>query len=230
MFSVAITTYNRYEFVCEAIAEVLEDNRVVEIVISDDASTDDSFERLSERYKNEAKVRLFRNEHNLDCYRNKAAALTRVTGDWAVLFDSDNILTSAYLDALERCMPWDPCTAYLPVFAEPEFDYTAFEGITIDRRNVARYMRKDMFTCALNTANYFVNCSEYLRAWDGSIDPHTSDSIYQNYRWLSEGNRLYFTPGLKYFHRMHEQSHFLQNYQKTGRLANDIENRLLAMR
>ena len=231
MISLALTHYNRFKLLLEAIREVQDHPAISEIVISDDASTDGSWERLLRHFRTNSKVKLFRNERNLDCYANKAKAVERATCDWVILFDSDNILPLAYLETLLNKIPiWCPNSAYLPVFASPHFDYRAFTGLIVTRQNVAQFMGQRGFTTALNTANYFFNRNEYLKVWDGSVNPHTADSIYQNYRWLKAGNTLVFVRDLTYFHRVHSQSHYKLNCRKTGTFAREIETKLRNMR
>lgn len=237
MITLALTTYNRFDFVLEALKEVQDQPYIGEIVISDDASTDGSDVRLRRHFlaadspfRND-KVRIFRNEKNLDCYANKAKAVERSTGPWVILFDSDNILPMAYLNILlHGIKTWDRNTAYLPVFASPHFDYRAFQGLVVTRENVAKHLDKKNFTTALNTANYFFHRDEYLRVHDGTVNPHTADSIYMNYRWLEAGNSLVFVPGLTYFHRVHPGSHYKLNHKKTGSFANEVEAKLRALR
>jgi glycosyltransferase involved in cell wall biosynthesis len=214
--TLALTHFNRFAFLLEAVAQVINDPRIDEIVISDDASTDGSYRLLTEHFLPFPKVKLFRNERNVDCYANKRQAVGRATGEWVILFDSDNVLPVTYLDALFKLAPWAPQTAYLPVWAMPSFDYRAFSGLTVDRRTIGQHLNKTSFLTALNTANFFVNRAECLRLWNGSIDPNTNDSLFQNYNWLKGGNKLYFVPGLQYQHRVHDGSHFKQNNSKSG--------------
>ena len=228
--SVAIPTYNRFEMVVEAVSWVMDDPRITEIVICDDASTDDSFEKLGVWAAANPKVKLFRNEKNLDCYANKAQALRHATNDWVVLFDSDNIMGKLYLEALEKVSRWYDDCSYLPVFAEPYFDYREFEGQVINKSCVARYMTNSTFCCALNTANYLVHRQTYLSVWDPDVNPHTSDSIYMNYRLLEAGKCLLFVPGLSYVHRIHPQSHYVLNCYKTGGFAGEVERKLRALK
>lgn len=230
MITLALTNFNRFDFVLEAIKDVKDRWDISEIVISDDASTDGSFERLVAFFKGNAKVKLFRNERNLDCYANKAKAVELATRDWVVLFDSDNVIPSAYLDILQAHMPWRRDFAYLPTFAQPHFDYRSFEGLVVNQRNVAAHLKRKHFTTALNTANYFFCRNEYLRVWDKTVNPHTADSIYQNYRWLAGGNSLVFVRGLTYFHRVHSDSHYKQNNRKTGNFAKEVEHKLSQLR
>src|SRR4051812_27159120 len=100
MISLALTHYNRFQFLTECIEQIKDDPRIGEIVISDDASTDDSYNRLALRYAADEKIKLFRNETNLDCYANKREAVYQCRSAWVILFDSDNILTKEYLDVI----------------------------------------------------------------------------------------------------------------------------------
>lgn len=229
--SIALTHHNRFDMLREAVAAVEADPRVEEVVISDDASDDGSWERIVAEYYALPKYRLFRNARNLDCYANKAKAVERCEGDWVVLFDSDNVMGRDYLDALEQAQPWLDRTAYLPTFARPEFDYRKFEGTRVDRRNVAPWVADDTFRTALNTANYLVRRDEYLRAWDPDTDPVTADSIYMNLRWLEQGNSLYFVPGLAYEHRIHPGSHFMTRHNRRHEeFKASVERRLRELR
>lgn len=233
MITLCLTHYNRFEMLCEAISQVKDDKRIDQIVISDDCSTDGSYEKLVDTFGYQLKFRIYRNKHNLDCYANKYAAVEKaVPGSWVILLDSDNTISKNYIDTIVNQKPWFKCTAFLPVFAQPHFDYRAFSGVHIDKKNVARYMDKPSFSTALNTANHFFNRDEYLRVFDGSVDPNTNDSLYQNYRWLEKGNSLFFVPGLQYFHRVHPGSHFKHNNSKHGteEFRKDLINKLRALK
>ncbi len=224
--SLALTHFNRFYLLQECITPVINDPRIAEIVISDDASTDDSWAQLNYAYGNHPKVKLFRNPQNLDCYANKRMAVMRATKGWVILFDSDNILSSSYLDTLYAIPDWNPSTVYLPTWAKPHFDYRAFSGKTITRANVAQHMALRHFTTALNTANYFFHRAIYLAAWDSSVNPVTADSIYMALRLLQQGRRLAFVDGLHYFHRVHDGSHYKQNVKRTGGFARLVEDQL----
>lgn len=228
--TLALTHFNRFKLLIECISQVLNDPRIGEVVVCDDLSTDTSYGDLLFFFRNEPRVRLFQNALNLDCYRNKKTAVGHSTSPWTILFDSDNALTPAYLDALFALPKWESNTIYCPEFAEPHFDYTAFAGMMIDRHNVASLMDRPRFTCLLNTANYLVPTLGYLSVWDGRTEPHTADSIYMAYRWLSAGNRLFVVPGLRYFHRIHKGSHYKQNCHKTGNFASIVEAKLRALK
>lgn len=228
--SICIPTYERVDMLFEAFEKVYVDDRISEIIIVDDASSPDVFEKIRKRCFELSKVVLYRNANNRDCYENKYTALSYASNDWCILLDSDNIILPDYINAIfER--EWSDEIAYLPVFAKPHFDYRKFSGLLVSRENVSGFMDIDMFSTALNTANYFINRKNYLKAWTKDVNPVTADSIFMNYRWLDAGLKLFFVPGLEYEHRVHPGSHYQNNVSRTpaGFLA-DIENKLKQMK
>ena len=213
--SIAIPTFNRYEMTVESFVKVLGVDEVKEVVIVDDCSTDGSYEKLVEYFKDEPKVKVFRNEKNLDCYFNKKQAIEKCTGDWVILLDSDNLIDFGYLYSLFQILDWKKDTIYTPDFAMPSFSFQQFSGLLVTKGNVAKWIDEPMFEVMMNAANYFVNRNEYLKVWDGSIDPVTSDSIFTTYNWLNAGNKIQVVDGLHYQHRVHDGSHYQNNVHRT---------------
>lgn len=213
--SIAFTNYNRTDLLFEAIEPFLKDERVSEVVISDDASNENVFAEIKARYSLTSKVQIYRNDVTKDCYYNKRQAVKRATNDWVALLDSDNIFGRDFVDAIFAQRPWNQSWAYAPEFARPHFNFTAISGIAISRSNIASVLPNGNCSTMLNAMNYFVNRDEYLRIWDNSVDPVTSDSLFQNYNWLKAGNTIYVTPGLQYQHRVHDGSHYKQNVRRT---------------
>jgi glycosyltransferase involved in cell wall biosynthesis len=228
--TLAVPTHNRFALVLECVGSVIDDPRVGEIVLSDDCSTDGSYEALLHHFKDHPKVKLYRNKSNVDCYFNKRQAVELASSPWLILFDDDNVIKSDYLNVLFALPSWDADTVYCPEWAQPHFDYRKFAGVTVDKHSVHRYMHSPPFRTALNTCNYFVNRQSYLDVWDGSKNPHTADSIYQAHNWLRAGKKLSLVPGLRYFHRVHEGSHYKLNNKKTANFGKEVETWLLQMR
>jgi hypothetical protein len=114
----------------------------------------------------------------------------------------------------------------MPSFAAPMFDYKHLAGMIYDKSNVAAFLNEKMFDTMLNCMNYFVNRHQYIKVWQSDINPHTADSILQNYNWFAAGNAMYVVPGLEYFHRVHDGSHYRNNVHKTGNLYNEIIEKL----
>lgn len=215
--SVCLTHYNRVEMLYEAVSPFLQDPRVTEIVISDDASHLELYNTIYWQFASVDKVKIFRNETNQDCYLNKKLAIERATNEWVAILDSDNRFDKEYIDRLENL--WvaglNDKTVYQPEFAKPHFDFKHLSGVNLNRGNIAQWIDKGNTGTLLNAFNYFVNRSEYLKVFDGSIDPVTSDSIFHNYNWLKGGNSIYIVPGLQYEHRVHNGSHYQANVKRT---------------
>jgi glycosyltransferase involved in cell wall biosynthesis len=213
--SLAIPTFQRFDVLFESFKKVYHDERISEIVIVDDASDLDIFEKIRERASVMPKIKLIRNTNNRDCYQNKYTAMSYITNDFGILLDSDNVIDSSYLDIIFTYLPWSEKTIYTPSFAEPNFDFKAFEYLAITKHNVSQSMNDPIFETMLNAANYFVNKEQYLKTYDPDIDPVTSDSIYMAYRWLERGGTIFVCPGLKYFHRVWPESHYQKNVNRT---------------
>jgi len=234
LLSILIPTYNRADMTYECISSICEHDDL-EIVIVDDCSNIEIYEQVKERASKNHKIKLFRNETNLDCYFNKHKSVQLCSNDNVCLWDSDNVFGFDYLFHLFQLMKWEEDTAYLPSFAAPHFDYRKYEGLEITRENVHKYMDDPTFTCMLNTHNHFVNRKFYLKCWDGNTNPHTSDSIYMNYLWLKNGGKLYVVSGLTYQHRvdnhgMEEAGHYNTNNHKTGNFHSEVEQKLRELR
>ncbi len=219
--TICIPTWNRPQMTIESFVPVYKDERIKEFVIIDDASEEHNFIDLQSRCIPLLKTSLFRNPNNEDCYVNKAISVSYATTDYVCVFDSDNILNKEYIDAIFS-QEWDEKTVYCPVYAKPQFDYREFTNLEITKENVGDYLDKPMFQTALNTFNCFINRKEYLRVWDGTVDPVTSDSIYFMYCWLKAGNKIKFVEGMEYLHTVHDGSHYQNNCSRTSEEFNGI--------
>lgn len=224
--TLAIPTFNRTDLLFECFKDLIDDDRVSEIVIVDDASEIEIYNQVAEYCSHIPKVKLYRNEKNLDCYRNKREAVSKASNEWVILLDSDNIIDTRYLDTLyfikeygtfeiQNGRKWIKGKIHQPQYARPSFDFRRWSGANFTKSNLKTALSDSSFTTMLNACNFFINRDEYLRVWDGSVDPVTSDSIYFNYKWLEAGNSIYVVPGLEYEHRVHNGSHYQNNVMRT---------------
>jgi glycosyltransferase involved in cell wall biosynthesis len=223
--TIAIPSFNRYELTLDSFASVYDDERIAEIVIVDDASDLDLFYTLKAAVSSMKKVRLIRNLTNVDCYKNKYNAISLCLTDYIIILDSDNKIDKSYLDAIYG-QQWDAKTIFAPSFAKPTFDYRAFSGLTITKENINQWYDEKMFSTMLNTMNFSINRDEYLKVWDGSVNPHTADSIYFNYCWLKNGGSIKVVEGMEYNHLVHSGSHYVNNVSKTGNFYQEVEDKI----
>lgn len=95
--SVLMTTYNQQDYVGEAIAAVLaQDAPPFEFIISDDCSTDATWDRVTEAladYTGPHRVRLVRNERNLGLNGNLNRMIATAGGDILICAAGDDIST-----------------------------------------------------------------------------------------------------------------------------------------
>ncbi|PTT77848.1 hypothetical protein DBR42_24625, partial [Pelomonas sp. HMWF004] len=98
--SVVVANYNYGRFLEEAVRSVLQQSRPAdEIIVIDDASTDESIEVLEEIRKLPG-VRVVVNETNLGIVDNFNKAIGLTTGDYVCIVGADNRIRSDYL---EKC-------------------------------------------------------------------------------------------------------------------------------
>jgi len=213
--NICIPTWNRVEMTLQSFEKVYDDDRIKNIIIVDDASDLKYYSELKKHCDTLKKVKLYRNLTNRDCYANKYVATTLSTTDFCILLDSDNQIDKSYIDKVYET-EWHDDLILAPEFARPNFDYTAYAELVITKDNIKEYIDKPMFETALNTMNYFVNAKKYGEIWDATVDPVTSDSLYQNYNWIMAGNKIKIVSGLQYEHLVHKESHYINNVQRTG--------------
>ncbi len=95
LISVIITSYNRAEYIADAIESALsQDYSNFEVVISDNASSDNTDEIIS-RYISDPRIRYFRNQTNIGMIPNfKKATEKLARGEYITFISSDDYLTN----------------------------------------------------------------------------------------------------------------------------------------
>lgn len=93
--TIVIPTYNQAEYIKDAIKSALNQKYLnLEILISDDCSTDNTSEIVKE-YLNDSRVKYFCNVNNLGMVANyRKAFYEYATGDWLLNLDGDDYLTN----------------------------------------------------------------------------------------------------------------------------------------
>lgn len=234
--TLAITVWNRYEMLLESFANVIDDPRIDEILIMDDASAPEYWNKIKELPKFNPKIKVVRQLVNYGMSRNKRDAVFHSKNDWIILFDSDNIIGKDYLDALEVEEKRDgrliSTFIYCPSFAKPNFDYRKFEPVSIWWRTIREILSQNdpMFNCFLNTCNYVVNREQYLRVWRSNSQMKGSDTIWHNYNHLiTDGGLFRVVPGMHYEHRVHRESGFLQDVDYNMKKGEEIKKLIMEL-
>lgn len=229
--SLSITTYNRFDLTIKSCAQVLNDPRIDDLVILDDASTDGSYQKLVEHFKPYPHVRVMQQVKNQGMSLNKYRAIREAWNPWVIILDSDNIIGPDYIDAVysQHFNPNEHKTIYSPSWAAPSFDFRKYEGMTINSITVKRFMHDPMFRCFLNCCNYLVHAPTYCMVY--KVDPTVAqaDTIAFNYQWLAAGGNFVILPACTYQHLVHEQSGFMLNADFNMKKAKEYENKIMAL-
>lgn len=105
LVSVALCTYNGARFIDEQLASVLAQRGVeLELVVCDDESSDDTWDRLQAWAAKEPRLRLWRNPQRLGFAANFAQAISHCRGEFIAPCDQDDVWRPDKLSRLLSAM------------------------------------------------------------------------------------------------------------------------------
>jgi glycosyltransferase involved in cell wall biosynthesis len=222
MFSLCITTYNRFGDAFSIFKNNYSNDLIAEVVISDECSGD---YKGFESYQHFKKLSLRTNPENLGALRNKIEAVKAAKNPWVMLIDSDNMIDEDYITA---CYFTDmkPDTIYAPVKGLPNLDYSEFSGRVFTKEDLPMLHRGGTFESLLNTCNYFFNRNEFLDL-ASQIDLQTNwksyESLYFAVMWLKSGRKIEVVPSLEYKHNTESPDGVYRRYaHESGPLKTKI--------
>jgi glycosyltransferase involved in cell wall biosynthesis len=204
--SIAIPTHDdRWCYTSKTIANIHDNEHVVEIILVDDHSSDEIYNRLVSAVKEYPKVKLFRNDTQEFVFLNKYIAVSHCTSDWVALLDSDNIFDCNFIDRMCE-QEADSHIIYCPDKALPRFDFSPYVNLMIDKENCKKFLEENLFEVFLNTGNYCFNRQLFLEIlkpfFNGPLDPsiYAADVIWMNYHFLKNGMVFKIIHGTQYEH------------------------------
>jgi glycosyltransferase involved in cell wall biosynthesis len=227
--TLAITNFNRFELTVKSFANVVHDDRVKEILILDDHSTDGSFEKLVEFFDGNDKVKVIQQVTNVGMQQNKHDAVALSKFDWVILFDSDNEISEDYIDKIEALGKLDEDLIYAPSRALPTFIYDEFSSLLIHRHNVREHIKTPFFGALINTSNYLVNKLTYCQNYKFNPEIKGTDTANHFLNHLKNNGSLYIVPGLQYKHLTHSGSEFMKDVHYNMEQAQKIDKQLLGI-
>jgi glycosyltransferase involved in cell wall biosynthesis len=226
--SLCVTTYNRAQMCIDSFKEVIDDERINDILILDDCSTDGSYASLRKHFKGNEKVRVVQQMFNRGMSINKRDAIALAKNEWVIIFDDDNKIEQAYLNSLAATPDIfeNVKEIYLPDFAKPTFDYRSYGGRWFDASTINRVSSLPMFGALLNTCNYVVNRDFYIKTWVFNKEMKGTDTIWHALQHLKAGGEFYVVPGMEYEHRVHDESGFMKDVDYNMHWAIELENQI----
>ncbi len=119
LISILIPNYNYVKYVATAVDSALAQTyQNIEVVVSDNCSTDGAWELLNERYGDDPRVRLHQNEQNIGMARNFDRLMELARGRYVMCLSSDDFLFPPHLARLAERFEAEPeldvvyCNAY----------------------------------------------------------------------------------------------------------------------
>lgn len=93
LVSIVIPTYNRKIMIQRLLKSIFEsDYKNIEVIVVDDASTDGTFDLISNKFLKNNKLSLIRNKKNLFASESRNVGLKRAKGKYVFFIDDDNVL------------------------------------------------------------------------------------------------------------------------------------------
>jgi glycosyltransferase involved in cell wall biosynthesis len=217
--SVIIPTYNGAAFLADAIGSACRQSLSnIEIIVSDDASTDTSHEIVTKLASRDSRIRLIRSDRNAGPAAARNRALTVASGEWIAVLDSDDLMHSERLETLIKAAGEDAADIAaddLLFFDSDHFEppRTLLRGQlakTADSLDVARYARSNVLYGRNPALGYLkpIFRSSLIAASGIRYDERLIISEDFNFllRLMYFGARFRVYPFLMYFYRRHDNS------------------------
>jgi hypothetical protein len=212
-YSLAFTSYKSFKYIKKQLELDyfnLSDNRIDEIVIQDDCSSDYS---LIQPYANE-RIKVFQNAENLSPLLNRVKLVENCKNNMVLLMDSDNFLDIDSFSKINNCEYKDN-VIYCPDYAKPAFKFKEFSNLEINFSFAKEQINTLGMQIFLNNGNYFVPKKAYLEVAkniDVKFAHFAVDVIYFNYLWLKEaGNKLKCVKDYEYDHTLRSDGYYSIN-------------------
>jgi glycosyltransferase involved in cell wall biosynthesis len=222
--SLCIPTYKRFDkFLSINLVRYLENPYIDEIVICDENGEDS--QKISARYPNESKIKIYTNETILGAFSNKNRVVSLASNDWVCLMDSDNYAPASYFEAWVSYINLNGISSkkvYLPMYTIPQpnhsgFNYTEFQHLQLDSTSICQ-QNIDTLSCMLNTGNYIFNKQNYIESnrhlaeYQKSGVKNVQDVFFKAALLFLNHSTFVLVPNMAYNHIVHDGSLFLNNY------------------
>lgn len=232
LVSVTIISYNQGHLIAGAIESVLnQDYPHIELVISDDASTDNSVEVIrsyAEKYPD--KIKAIYADKNLGFSGNRERSIRACTGEYLQMVDADDSIEPdktkemvAFMQAHPECAL---CYGNVRIVREGEKDELFFDGERLPREGDASTLL--LWDNFIPTAGCFIRMSGVEGGGYHSPFGFTHSEGHFYVRVLRHGTLRYLNKIVGNYRR-HNQSAMATSQGIAGRVRKDKERALLSM-
>ena len=217
-FSVLIAHYNNWNYFQECYQSIKNQTyQDYEIVLVDDYSTDESYEKLLALSKEDFKLKLFRNSENKKVGFTKRRCVEEATGEICGFLDPDDFLApNALAEAIKIYQNNNQCIA-----TYSKIKLVDVSSKTIDDFKQTRKIKnrdKNFFNINFEIAHFFTFKKEFYLKTEGINAKLTSAVDQDLYLKLYELGDFCFINQAHYFYRLHDKG-VSQDKTKKGKLG-----------
>ena len=158
-FSIVIPTYNSTKYLFELLRSTLKLVHLNEIIIIDDNSRKEEFEKINsickENIFKNLNIKIFKNDENLGGFHNKLKGVTLSSNEVIYQIDSDNVIakkTIKFLNNIDNLNLIGEGEIFFPSKINLFRKYKFLENILFFRRNDVLFTKKNQ-TLTLNDVN-----------------------------------------------------------------------------
>ena len=215
-FSIIIPVYNRSHLLGETIDTVLAQSYShFEIILVDDGSTENVKEVLCQKYSNDLRLKYFRKQ-NEERGAARNYGLKQAIGDFAVFFDSDDLMKPNYLDTLNKVVIGNPEVKLLAT------KYNYDNSGNVKNHPVLLNMKEGWYDQRFFLKGNFLSCNYCIRIKDHHyklFPPEREFASMEDWLFLLEnleGNKIFIKDEICVTMRQHDERS-MNNNQKVIR-------------
>lgn len=202
-FSILVAHYNNYNYFTECYDSILKQTyQEYEIIVVDDCSTDDSYEKIIELTKDNSKVKVFKNEENSGVGLTKKRCIDLASGEICGFVDPDDTLTENALQIIIENYTKNNIVVYSQ-FYECDAKLNPIE-LFPDSRAI-KNSNKLFFNVFFEVTHFFTFKREAYYKTSGINDKLTSAVDQDLYLKLYEIGNFKFVKVPLYYYRIHEK-------------------------
>lgn len=218
--TVIMPAYNSARTIERSIKSLVDQNHHIsyELVVVDDASTDNTYAVVKSMCRQHSQIRLFRNHINLGGGATRNRAVQKARGDLIFCLDSDDLLPKGVLFDLIAYLRGKKADGV--TFAQSRF-FISTTLLTVSAKNpddmVHRPLRlADLFRpSAYITQVNFLYTKKAFAICGGYPEHHGFDTQGFGHRFLAHNLKTYICPDTFYYHRQgYGKSYFEREYEK----------------
>ena len=204
-FSILIAHYNNWEYFQECYKSIISQTyQNFEIVIVDDFSNDDSFEKLSDLAQKDSKIKLFRNTENKKVGFTKSRCVNEANGEICLFVDPDDKIAFKALETINETYINNP--SIIATYSKIKLidENSNFKGIFKQSQKI-KNNQLNFFNINFEVAHLFSFKREAYNKTIGINEKLTSAVDQDLYMKLYEIGEFYFINSYQYLYRIHDK-------------------------